>query len=414
MIELYYYRIDGSFLLSKQLFGDLEATDETIVRNHKGIIYYLKSNDPLLSRRGFRAISTSQLDNITEDLELLEDKEDGLDHPDWIRKKVAAGDIKVVNPNYPSWRDELTPLPRKWRVNILALGDVGSTLAIGLRLLGGKISVIGLYDRSSEKQKRWEYELGQIRRPFDDGCFPRVISIPEDDLFDCDMFVFCASKGIPPVGSNISDVRMAQFEGNRDIIQKYAKMARKMNFKGYFAVVSDPVDPLCKAAFIESNRDDIGLMDFNGMAPNKIIGFGLGVMNARAAFYAEKDDSLSQYLLDGQVFGPHGSGLVVADSMLNYNHDKSIYLTERTVNANLEIRALGYKPYVAPSLSSGSLSIISAIQGDYFYGSSLMGHVYMGSKIRLTDSGLEVPQYSLDPLLKKRLEETYNGLRSII
>lgn len=414
MIELHYYRTDESYLFSKQLFDDLEATDETTVSNHKGIVYYLKSNDPLLSRRGFRAISTSQLDNNTEDLNLLEDNGDSLDHPDWIRKKVAAGHVKVINANYPNWKDELAPLPQKWKVNILALGDVGSTLAIGLRLLGKDISVIGLYDRSSEKQKRWEYELGQIRKPFDEGRLPKVISIPEENLFDCDMFVFCASKSIPPVGSNVSDVRMAQFEGNREIIQKYARMARKMNFMGYFAVVSDPVDPLCKAAFIDSNKDDNGVMDFNGIAPNKIIGFGLGVMNARAAFYAERDESLSQYLLDGQVFGPHGSGLIVADSMINYNNEKSIYLTERTVNANLEIRALGYKPYVAPSLSSGSLSIIAAIQGDYFYGSSLMGHVYMGSKIRLTDSGLEVPQYDLDPLLKKRLEETYNGLRSII
>lgn len=411
---MYYYKIDESFLFSKHLLDDIETSDEATVSNHEGIIYYLKSNKPLLSRRGFKAMSTRQLDSSTEDLELLEDKGDSLDHPDWIKKKVAAGDIKVINPNYPSWKDELTPLPRKWRVNILALGDVGSTLAIGLRLLGKDISVIGLYDRSSEKQKRWEYELGQIRKPFDEGRLPKVISIPEENLFDCDMFVFCASKSIPPVGSNVSDVRMAQFEGNREIIHKYARMARKMNFKGYFAVVSDPVDPLCKATFIESNRDDNGAMDFKGIAPNKIIGFGLGVMNARASFYAERDESLSQYLVDGQVFGPHGSGLVVADSMIKYNNEKSIYLTEQTVNANLEIRTLGYKPYVAPSLSSGSLSIIAAIQGDYFYGSSLMGHIYMGSKIRLTDSGLEVPQYSLDPLLKKRLEETYNGLRSII
>ena len=69
---------------------------------------------------------------------------------------------------------------------------------------------------------------------------------------------------------------------------------------------------------------------------------------------------------------------------------------------------------MAPSLSSGSLSIAAVIQGDYLYGSSLMGDVFIGSKIRLTETGLEVPQYELDPLLKERLLETYNELRSII
>lgn len=414
MIKLNYYKMDNKLLFTNQLFEALEVADESTVKNHEGVIYYLKKNDPLLSRRGFKAISTHQLDLETEGLGLLEYKEESSDIPDWITKMVKAGNVKVINTSYPNWKDELVSLPKKWRVNILALGDVGSTLAIGLRLLGKNISAIGLYDRSPEKQKRWEYELSQIRRPFDEDYFPRVISVPEEDLFDCDMFVFCASKGIPPVGSGVADVRMAQFEGNRDIIHKYAKMARRIGFKGYFAVVSDPVDPLCKAAFLESNKDNNGEMDFNGIAPNKIIGFGLGVMNARAAFYAERDESLNQYLVDGQVFGPHGNGLVVADSMIDYSNEKSLYLTERTVKANLEIRALGYKPYVAPSLSSGSLSIIAAIQGDYFYGSSLMGHVYMGSKMRLTDSGLEVPKYRLHPLLKERLEETYNGLRSIV
>jgi malate/lactate dehydrogenase len=414
VIELHYYKTGDSFLFSRQLFDDLEDSDEGAVKNHERTIYYLGRSDPLLSRRGFKAMSACQLENKAEGLELLENKEESMDLPDWIKNRIFAGDVKVVNKNYPNWKDELDPLPEKWKINIAALGDVGSTLAIGLRLLGKNISDIGLYDRSPEKQKRWEYELNQIRRPFDEGGLPKVASVSEEDLFNCDMLVFCASKGIPPVGSNVSDVRMAQFEGNREIIHKYAKMARNIGFKGYFAVVSDPVDPLCKAVFIDSNSDDNGEMDFNGIASNKIIGFGLGVMDARAAFYAERDVSLGQYLREGQVFGPHGNGLIVADSMIDYNNEKSIYLTEKTVKANLEIRALGYKPYVAPSLSSGSLSIIAAIQGEYFYGSSLMGHVYMGSKIRITDSGLEVPQYSLHPLLKERLKETYNGLRSII
>ena len=111
------------------------------------------------------------------------------------------------------------------------------------------------------------------------------------------------------------------------------------------------------------------------------------------------------------MFGPHGKGLIVADSIENYNDEKSLLLTKKTLNANLEIRGFGYKPFVAPSLSSGALSILATISGDCFYGSSLMGEVYMGSKMKLGDSGIEVPKYNFNLKLEKRLIETYNELR---
>ena len=409
-----YYKLNGKLLFSNHEYTELELTDDLELVNEEGIIYYLSKMDPLHSRRGFVVMNTLQFEQVSEDLSLLSKKEDSKKYPKWLIDKITQGKVKLVNTSYPTWQDELSSIPNEWRVNILALGDVGSTLAIGLRLLGRNISSIGIYDRSHEKKKRWEYELNQIRRPFDEKCFSPVAGITEKELFDCDMFIFCASKGIPPVGSPVTDVRMARFEGNKAIISQYSRMARDIGFKGFFAVVSDPVDPLCKTVFLESNKNDEGSFDFKGIAPNMIIGFGLGVMNARAAFYAEKDENLSHYLEEGQVFGPHGKGLIVADSMENYDQDKSLYLTNKTVNANMEIRDLGFKPFVAPSLSSGSLSIAAVIQGDYLYGSSLMGDVFMGSKIRLTETGLEVPQYKLDPLLEERLMETYNELRSII
>ena len=61
--------------------------------------------------------------------------------------------------------------------------------------------------------------------------------LEEDQLFDCDMFVFCASRGVPPVGAT-GDVRMAQFEANRGLVELYAKAAVSAGFGGIFAVVS--------------------------------------------------------------------------------------------------------------------------------------------------------------------------------
>ena len=48
-------------------------------------------------------------------------------------------------------------LPEKARVTLLALGDVGSTLLVGLRLLGGDvIGSIGICDVRPNVAQRWE------------------------------------------------------------------------------------------------------------------------------------------------------------------------------------------------------------------------------------------------------------------
>ena len=57
-------------------------------------------------------------------------------------------------------------LPEKVRVNLLALGDVGSTLLLGLRLMGGDVvSSIGICDVRENAALRWEFELNQIQPP---------------------------------------------------------------------------------------------------------------------------------------------------------------------------------------------------------------------------------------------------------
>lgn len=99
-----------------------------------------------------------------------------------------------------------------------------------------------------------------------------------EDLFDCDMFVFCASRSVPEVGSNVTDVRMIQYESNSKIIEPYARMAREKGFKGIFAVVSDPVDQLCYRVYHSSNIDENGKFDGKGLQAEQVRGYGLGVM----------------------------------------------------------------------------------------------------------------------------------------
>ena len=289
-------------------------------------------------------------------------------------------------------------VPGKKRVNILAIGDVGSTMLTGLKLLGGDvISRIGICDISPQITARWEFEMGQVSLPWDYDAMPEVEIVPPERLFNCDVFVFVASKGIPPVGSQIRDVRMAQFETNAALVNQYARMAREQGFSGFWAAVSDPVDPLAKTAYLETNRDENGNWDGRGLLPEQVQGYGLGVMNARAAFYAKRDPRFASFLKDGRAFGPHGEGLWIANSLSAYDEDLSRELTELTLTANLKMRELGFKPYAAPALSSGALSLLLTLRGEWHCGSVLLDGIWMGCKNRMTPAGIETELLSSMP-----------------
>ena len=251
------------------------------------------------------------------------------------------------------------------------------------------IGSIGICDLSDQITARWEFEMGQISLPWEYDAFPEVHVVRPEDLFDCDVFVFVASRGIPPVGSQVKDVRMYQFENNAKIVKQYARMAREQGFRGLWCAVSDPVDPLAKTAYLESNRDENGVWDGKGLRPEQVQGFGLGVMNARAAYFAKRDSRFASFLTGGRSFGPHGTGLTIANSIEHYDEELSQELTHLTVTANLKMREIGFKPYVAPALSSGALSLLLTLRGEWHCGSVFLDGVYMGVKNRYTPAGIE-------------------------
>ena len=363
--------------------------NESIEKN--GHIFYLVDGDPVLGRGSFRANHPGQLAD-PHSLNVLDaSRLPSVALDDKLSAAIAEGRLTVVNRSRPNWERALEP-PKsgKKQVNILAIGDVGSTLLTGLKLLGGDvIERIGICDLSEQLTARWEFEMGQVSLPWDYGAFPEVEVVDVDHLFDCDVLVFVASKGIPPIGSGIRDVRMAQFESNAAIVRHYARVAREKQFRGLWAAVSDPVDPLAKTAYLESNHDENGVWDGMGLLPEQVQGYGLGVMNARAAYYAKRDARFASFLTDGRAYGPHGDGLWVANSLSHYDDDLSRALTEATVTANLKMRELGFKPYVAPALSSGALSLLLTLRGEWHCGSVYLGGVYLGCKNRYTPAGIE-------------------------
>lgn len=374
----------------------------------------LKSSDPLFSRAAF------PIYDIREALEpegpgLLLALPDTNGTEDGFSKLLREKGARVVNSEYPRYEELIeAPLPHYQnpvRVNIAGLGDVGGTLLTGLRLLGsGTIKEIGIYDPDLRQCMRYEQEINQIL-PIGSAPAPHVGLIGPEELFDCNVFIFAASVGVPPISKSNGDVRMAQLKGNQKILLPYARMAREKHFKGLFAVVSDPVDPLCRSVFLESNQNENGAPDFEGLFPEQVRGFGLGVMAARALYCANKRGAPG-FFENGRVFGPHGIGLIAANDFgEGYDAELSELLSNDTAEANLKVRETGFKPYIAPALSSACVSILKMLQGEWHDSAIPLGGIYFGCRSRLDELGVRAERLPLHPALFERIQMTYIKLK---
>ena len=303
---------------------------------------------------------------------------------------------------------QATPKHSGFKITLVGLGDVGGTVLTGLKLLGQEIDEIAIFDPNQAQCARYEMEMNQILSP-DGRPLPNVTICPEEELFDCDLFAFTASRGVPGLNSGVKDVRMAQFEANRDMLDHYAKLARAANFQGIFCQISDPVDNLARSVFLASNRDESGQYDFAGLLPEQVQGFGLGVMAARAAYLARKEGI---DFTNGQVYGPHGQGLIVANDRGNgYDTVLSENLTRLTREANLRVRELGFKPYIAPGLSSAAISLVRLLRGQDHYGAVPLDGAYFGCLSRFTPLGVSLVREVIHPALLDRLSVAHQSLR---
>lgn len=407
----HYYTYDGRTLCSPVPlpYPEISALPET------GEVLWVFHRPPLSGRDTFPVTDPAQLTEREGVASLCAAPgPEGL--PRELTNAIRAGRVRAVNLAHPRFEELMAPLPRpeKVRVNLLALGDVGSTLLMGLRLMGGDvISSIGICDLREGVAQRWEFELNQIQLPGPYDALPPVEIVSPEQLFDGDVFLFCASRFVPDTAVKTGDVRMAQYRLNRELAALYAQKARQACYRGLFCVVSDPVDPLCRAVLTESNRAPSGEMDYQGLFSHQIRGFGLGVMNARAAYYARKDPRFASFLTEGRSFGPHGEDLVIANSIRNYDDALSRRLTEQAVRANLRMRELGFKPYIAPALSSGALSLLLCLRGRWHCSSTYLDGVFMGARNRVLPTGTELERLPLPQALQDRLQTTMDRLRAI-
>lgn len=274
---------------------------------------------------------------------------------------IFSFDLYLINSIHDIIQKKDNPL--KFKVSILGLGDVGGTLLSGLRLLGNDIiEYIKIYDIDQNKVDRFYLEVNEIY--FSDN-MPPIEKGNERNIYDSDVIIFTVSLSIPPIGTDLKDVRLVQFDQNRKVLLEYAQIAEKEGFKGDYFIVSDPVDLLCMSLVFEGNID-----------PTRVRGFGLGVMDARARFIAKENNIYESDLIS---FGPHGNGLIIINSLKNYKSKDSTFLTNKTIVDNFRVRKTGYKPFIAPALSSGSIQIIKALKGENHLSAWFIGEVFFGS-----------------------------------
>lgn len=413
---LNYYQLEQGIGISKYLFPDLSPINQKSAEASKDTVYLL---DKIDIRKNQCCSLVQQLSQVIDNESFASFRKDSplnkmsTGYPQWALDRINQRKVYRVNTTHPRWKHRIgLRYSDKKRVHIAGLGDVGSTLLTGLRLLGSDtIESIGIFDLSSQKVQRWLHEGNQIAS-INYQAYPTINSIDENDLFHCDVFVFCIAKQVPALDATNVDVRMAQLEANAGIVRHYAQLARKHEFDGLFAVVSDPVDQLCQVAYVESNHNEKGEFDGLGLYPEQVKGFGLGVMNARAHFYASSREDLAHFHHEGRVFGPHGKGLVVANSLTDYNPTYSEWLTNQTLKANLVVREIGFKPYIAPALSSGSLSLLATMNGSWHYSTVFINGVYWGCLNRTEHLTQEWEIHDYPQTLYAEIEKTYRQLEA--
>ena len=220
----------------------------------------LAHRDPLHSR-GIYAVTTPAEVMEPEGPGLLLPSPTGCLDPD-LDPVILAHGATVLNTAFDRCFEVLDrflhPKTTGLRLTVAGLGDVGGTVLTGLTLLGDCIEEIGVFDFYEPLMDRYCLELNQVLSTHDGRKMPRIVARSAETLFDCDVFLFTASKAVPPVGSEVKDVRMVQYGANRDLLRSYAQQARETGFCGLFCQISDPVDHLARSVFLNSNRTDDG------------------------------------------------------------------------------------------------------------------------------------------------------------
>lgn len=317
--------------------------------------------------------------------------------PPWLDPRLGVESLRhrgrgawTYLPGPPGVLRELSamaaPPPATWRVGVIGLGRVGGVAAATLAATPvgrSRVRELLLHDADTANLERWRLELGSIGPWRGREALPVVrVASPEELFLECDAVLFVATQAVPPLGVQ-GDVRLVQLAPNRAILGSYLDQALAVGFGGLFLVVSDPVDWLAQAAFVDSNAGQGGAFSGGGLPPERIAGLGLGVMWARALAAARAAGCEARVRARGAAFGPHSVDVIAFDDVRRPDPELSERMTEAARRCNYQVRNLGFLPYVGPGVSSVALTLPRLLAGREAPAASFVGGIYFGSACRM-------------------------------
>jgi hypothetical protein len=297
-------------------------------------------------------------------------------------------------------------------VGISGLGRVGGLIASALAAADVSRTGVGtllIHDCDGDNQERMGQELASVASWRRNAPLPRVeVAGLPDMMRRCDAFLFAAASAVPPLGTQ-GDVRLPQFESNREALKGTLEAAAATAYAGLFFVVSDPVEVLAQAAFHDSNARD-GACTGLGLAPERVAGLALGIMWGRALAEAERQGHGERVGLRGAAYGPHSQDVLAFDDPAAPDFPLSRAMTEAARAGNYRIRELGYIPFIGPALASVVLTLPDLLAGREVLASGFVDGIYFGAPCRL-DWGLAPTPRLVAPEVRGELEELHGLLR---
>ena len=296
---------------------------------------------------------------------------------------------------------------RPYTIGISGLGRVGglaaSALAAADRACTG-IGTILVHDTDTANVERMRQELSAVASWRGATPLPEVVAASLPELLSrSDAFLFAAARGVPPLGTP-GDVRLPQFEPNREALRGALEAVAETGYTGLFLMVSDPVELLAMAAFHDSPGAGAAL------APERVAGLALGVMWGRALAQAEAAGGRARVARKGVPYGPHSIEMLAYDDPAGPDMELSRVMTQAARTGNYQVRELGFLPYIGPALSSIVLTLPRLLAGEEVLASSFVDGVFFGAPCRL-GWGLAPTRRRVAPEVRAQVTDLHARLR---
>jgi malate dehydrogenase len=301
------------------------------------------------------------------------------------------------------------------RVGIVGAGNVGSTIAYSLAMLGSCHEII-LRDNKMEIAKGKALDMSQAAAAVRSHS---VVSVAEkmSDLTDCDIVVITAGSPRLP-GMSRDDLLMINAKVTREVIQGIAKYSPN----AIIIMVSNPLDAMTYVALKESGFDR-----------SRVIGMAGILDSARMAAFIQEKLGYGGGQIRASVMGGHGDDMVplprystVAGVPLSdlLTQDEIDEVVQRTRKGGAEIVALLQtgSAYYAPAKSTAIM--VEAILKDtkqihacavYLEGEYGYSGVVSGVPVMLGANGVEkIIEITLNESEKEMFANSCASVQSLI